>query len=174
LGIAKCGAERLAGALAVLLAGGDLERAERQPVVGVLEVRDVGLARTWRAILSANSLASEPPVEKNAWLIDFGQSSISRFGELHRGDGAVLARDLQHLPQLLGRRLDDPRVAVAGIVDEVAGGEVEVVLAVDVGDDAAASAFATITGSPAGEPTGASRTRGRPLRSLPRSVSCHP
>jgi hypothetical protein len=63
----------------------------------------------------------------------------------------VLARHLQHLPQLLGRGLDDARVAVAGIVDEVAGGEVQVLLAVDIGDDAAL-AFATITGSPGVSP----------------------
>ena len=31
-----------------------------------------------RAILSANSFASEPPVEKNALLSDFGASFISR------------------------------------------------------------------------------------------------
>jgi hypothetical protein len=107
------------------------------------------LPEAWRAIFSANSLASEPPVEKNAWLIDAGKQVHQPLGEEDGRDGAVLARHLQHLGELVGRRLDDARVAVAGVVDEVAGGEVEVLLAVDIGDDAAL-ARATMTGSPLG------------------------
>ena len=56
--------------------------------------------------------------------------------EANHGHGAVLAGYLKNGVQLLGRGLDDTRMAVPRVVHEVARGEVEVLLAVNVGDDA--------------------------------------
>ena len=134
----RVGAQRPARALAVLLAGGDLERADGEAVVGVVEVGDVGLAGGLARHLE-RELVGLGAAGREERLIDRARQQPDQpLGQADHRHGAVLARHLQHLVELLGRGLDDARVAVAGVVDEVAGGEVEVVLAVDVGDDAAA------------------------------------
>ena len=132
------GAERLARRVPVLLVRRDLERAQGQSVVAVLEVRDLGLLAELPRHLERDLVGLRAAGREERLVDGPGRQADQLLGEPDRRDRAVLAGDLQHVVELPGDRLDDPRVAVAGVVDEVPGREVEVLLAVDVGHRAAA------------------------------------
>src|SRR5213075_2499037 len=98
------GAHRLAGGLAILLARGHLERAEREAVVAVLEVRDVGLLRVLARGLE-RELVRLAAARREERLVHRLRRELHEL--LREPDGrqrAVLAGDLEDLAELLGRR----------------------------------------------------------------------
>ncbi len=95
-----------------------------------------------RASLNAASLASAPELQKNtrpgcgSGAADVQQS----LGEGQHGGVGEEVRDMAEGGDLIGDRLDDGRVGVAQRVDRDAAEQVQVLLAVGVGDHDAVSA----------------------------------
>src|SRR5262249_52979791 len=90
-------AHRFARALAILLARGDLERAERQAMVAVLEERDVTLLLVLARELQRELVGLRAAGREEGFVEALRPELDQPLGQPNDRDAAVLARDLQHV-----------------------------------------------------------------------------